>query len=678
MASESSTELICQHLRQLWSQGPGLTLEDVEEWTAHHGERVSRQAISRALNGRVRRMRDQTALQLARFIESQTNGVIGGEYLLAGRNEPLHATPGPAPNRVEPALQTSSLAEPESIEGQDTWQAVVRTLQESLWRARAAATPDPALLHSLYVRLGDAHLWGGGEYAIARGYFQTAITHATSSRDQALLCTRLGIVGQITANDAEPHLGMALAAAQGDPEVKAWIHGLQALIAHERDYDLPRATRLAKTALSEPGLDQGMRWYVQQMLLCLLGAQSMVSELDHEAARLLTSTARPRDQATYRGTLASSYMRAGHLHTALAHGRAALALHAELGASASELANAHWIIGRACAWMGEVREARRHLTTHQRPNTTTLFLLCKTWMEDRDRGCLGHAQELLEILIRTISAGHACLGVDPPDSPPIRRLWKAFHYFGPVERILDYYGARQQLHRRLSSVAEGLPKLGELVWFASHPGERAPVRDSLPCEDWTWRPGGPDGSFEMVGQRVSIWASPRGGVTRMDLPQMVAKVGKSVRLQARIHGGGDVSTDLVRCRGDARAGTIDGSAHGGGGVMLALGADTVVRLFAHLQEPGDVLWEVRQGGSARTLGRGFMGDDPLHLRLELVDGVCRADVSSDGAAWYSLGEAKVEVDGPTSAGIFGEAAQDLLAITARAETVFDEIRLDAG
>ena len=79
----------------------------------------------------------------------------------------------------------------------------------------------------------------------------------------------------------------------------------------------------------------------------------------------------------------------------------------------------------------------------------------------------------------------------------------------------------------------------------------------------------------------------------------------------------------------------------------------------------------------RRIGSRFLQRPGLN-RKELLHGVCRADVSSDGAAWFSLGDTRLEVDGPTSAGIFGEAAQDLIAITARAETVFDEIRLEAG
>ena len=85
MVGEIVTQRITSALKDLY-KNQGFKLEYVEAWTKQHGYPVGRQAVSRALNGKVRRMREETAKGLAQLIEEETAGKISASELLSPRS----------------------------------------------------------------------------------------------------------------------------------------------------------------------------------------------------------------------------------------------------------------------------------------------------------------------------------------------------------------------------------------------------------------------------------------------------------------------------------------------------------------------------------------------------------------------------------------------------------------
>jgi uncharacterized protein YjbI with pentapeptide repeats len=75
MAGDRATARICRELSSLYRE-TGFKLEWAEAWTREHGHKVSRDTFSRAIRHRIGRMRDDTAQQIAEFIECETDGAI--------------------------------------------------------------------------------------------------------------------------------------------------------------------------------------------------------------------------------------------------------------------------------------------------------------------------------------------------------------------------------------------------------------------------------------------------------------------------------------------------------------------------------------------------------------------------------------------------------------------------
>lgn len=81
MAGRVVTERICEHLKQL-KRKTEFKLEYVEAWTEARGHKVSRQTVSRALNGKVKHLRNDSAEMLATFVEAMTDGAVVATTLL--------------------------------------------------------------------------------------------------------------------------------------------------------------------------------------------------------------------------------------------------------------------------------------------------------------------------------------------------------------------------------------------------------------------------------------------------------------------------------------------------------------------------------------------------------------------------------------------------------------------
>ena len=82
MLGPSTTRQICTALKDCYRRGPGFKLEYVEAWTGALGYPVSRQTVSRAIQSPPTRLRRQTGVHLAQFLEHLTDGNIRAADLL--------------------------------------------------------------------------------------------------------------------------------------------------------------------------------------------------------------------------------------------------------------------------------------------------------------------------------------------------------------------------------------------------------------------------------------------------------------------------------------------------------------------------------------------------------------------------------------------------------------------
>ncbi len=83
------TSRLSNALKELYDT-QGFKLEYTEAWTKQNGHRISRDTISQAIRGNIRRMKDSTALSLAEFIEYETKGNVPARSLLNGHQNGYH------------------------------------------------------------------------------------------------------------------------------------------------------------------------------------------------------------------------------------------------------------------------------------------------------------------------------------------------------------------------------------------------------------------------------------------------------------------------------------------------------------------------------------------------------------------------------------------------------------
>jgi hypothetical protein len=81
MVGSPTAKRIASELTNLYHTR-GFKLEYAEAWTSENSNRVGRDTVSRAVNGRVRNMQSRTAVGLAQFIEHESRGSVRASSLL--------------------------------------------------------------------------------------------------------------------------------------------------------------------------------------------------------------------------------------------------------------------------------------------------------------------------------------------------------------------------------------------------------------------------------------------------------------------------------------------------------------------------------------------------------------------------------------------------------------------
>lgn len=149
-------------------------------------------------------------------------------------------------------------------------------------------------------------------------------------------------------------------------------------------------------------------------------------------------------------------------------------------------------------------------------------------------------------------------------------------------------------------------------------------------------------------------------------------------LQATLDGAEHMVSDLVHCRRQAQTREISDQATGEGGLLILRDKHNALRLFAHIQEPGEVLCEIRQEEQRWILGHGLLEEGPLHLRIERKGTRIHVYAGNEEGTWYLCGEIDLPGWDRVEVGVYGEAPVDLYSIVKQTETRFCEVGLDAS
>lgn len=550
------------------------------------------------------------------------------------------------------------------------WRDALRYYMEAQWRAAAGASPRIRCM--IYERIGYVQFHAAREPEIARGYYEAALSWARSPQERIVLLCRLAETypgGMLRARYLEEAMRI-LKHVQGEH-----LGGLVLCLQAEKalgEGDLDRAYQMAERALHSREAPEDIAIRSRCVLMQVIGTRRNREELQGHARYLEALSPYTWTTAQFRSALARAYEAAGWPSEALRHMEEATRLFEALGREA-ETSDAYAAMGAFALKLGAYKEARSYLKQalqRSAPRHEIIYtLLCKTWVYDHHPHGVQWAAEGLQAWVEV-----------PFRYPsPDGSLGTLLHRFGPMERIFRETGQSETFRRQLTASRKRLKHTGyhtEGIWYLDTSMEcpaPSPVQDR---NGWSWTPGSQDGAFAWHGPLV-LRTAPLRGFNQMDMPRMMCRVSGEFTLQATLDGAEHIASDVVRCRCQARTGEISDQADGGGGLLILRDKHNALRLFVHVQEPGEVLCEIRQEERRRILGRGLLGDGRICLQIERRGRMMRTYAGNEGGAWYLCGEIELPDWDTVEIGVYGECPVYLYAIVKQTETRFHEIRLDA-
>ena len=672
------TQRICNHLKYLRDNDSELTLEMVERWTDENGHKVSRQTISRALNDGAKNMRQATARQLAEFIEEKTEQRVIAADLLSG-NQNLSALeqhpPSPLPDDVDKNVK-ALLQKGDRYRNRPNWQNAIRLYTEALLLVPTATRNQPKLHQIICERIGDLYFIAAKEPEIARGFYESALSSVESPQVEIRLLFRMA-----QTYDGSPLMMLYMEnvdrklAQKHDSILQGWLYCLQAMQAF-READRSGALELAKKALEITLLPKDILQLSHNVLLRAIGT-FRDQKLLHEYEQQLLSkdgVVKPEDWIA----LADGFAEAGNMQDALKYLKKALKLLKDQGQK-SDQSNVYLKMGYVATIMGAIEQARGYIRqSFTFPSANRYqgnLILCKTWLHDHHTKGTRWARDLLKVVGEMLSHLQE---KTPLHEQPAHINYQLLHRLGLAEQIFRKVNRIEEFQKKLDEFRECFEKKripAKPVWYFDEAVNFAEVKPVKIGDGWEWEPGSEDGAMREKQNGIVLETAPLRGFGQVDVPRLLHPVSGEFAIQATIHGGDQVTAAIRQCSKQALDGDIAGCAAGGGGLLLFKDQRNLLRLFAHVQAPGEVLCELRSEGVSCILGRGFIGYEPLRLRVEREGSMVRAYAGGSGGSWYLCGEVDLPWD-QVQVGMYGEAVIDLYAITKRAEARFWDVGLE--
>lgn len=544
------------------------------------------------------------------------------------------------------------------------WRDALRYYVEALWQSHPL---ESSVKLGIYQRIGDLQFYAADEPEIARGYYEAAFRFTTTPRERALLLCRVAETYRHTPQIVKTLEDAARLVA--DEDVSSWVaYRRLSLLPMKSLAERSETYEVARRVTSVPGLPRELVFYAHQTFLYLAGYAFKDREAVDDQLRLLeTFPPQSFERAQFHQGLAHAYWGLGSYPEALHHAQCASGLLESLGRW-YRAAEALHLEGRVHLAMGSFAATRRVMTRVMslslQLTPESLRWLSKTWSYDHTPQGIEWAGQLVEAYIAEQQSVNETL------------LEIMLHGLGIVERIYHVEGRRSEFCDQLDVFSRRLPERLGVTWYATPAPLLSPV---LPAslEEFEWTPGDEKGAYEIVEGGVVFCAHPEQGFNHLNMPRLTKRVSGDFSLEATIHAGRDVIASTIRARELAREGLHAQSAVGGGGLIVIFGPGNALRLTAHVDEPGEVFFEVSRDRWRLNNGRGYISDDPLTLRLDRRGQRFSAYVKPEGGSWLSLGSAEV-LWGDVEVGVYGESILDYYpSLVSRATCTLTGVGLEA-
>ena len=560
------------------------------------------------------------------------------------------------------------------------WRDALRYYQEALWLTWSQPGNSQEMRRAAYERIGDVHLLTVTEPEIARGYYEAALALTQNPREIVSLLCRLveTYAGSPRAIQCLEDAARLVAQVQ-DKALQTWVQFLQAKINPLPSFSSQRTLyRLGHQLLQQHTLPVPLLNHIRLAHLQLAGEFRDLKAIQNHALALKQIPLQSWTAACHHFSLGGAYHNIGYLSDAKFHMEQAARIFNHLGRSDEAYAAYDNWAGDAI-YMGEWAQARSLLQEifprAMEGQPLGIFqCMCKTWIYDHHPDGPQWARQQLEALSTHL------LGKSLEERPwnidvPLQEL-------GSAERIFRDIGQKEEFKTLLETFVERLQKAGyknKAIWCFHNSIERPEVMPVDDVKKWRWTAGSKEGGFSIEKGKVILSTAPHMGFIYLTIPRLMKTVLGDFTLQATVHSGIEVLENVVYCRQQAGTGHTAEKAMGGGGLLVLKDPLNNLRLFAHVREPSEVFFEVRENGQRRTLGRGLLKDNsPVCLRLEKKGTSLWAYAANEGCDWYLCGEIDLPNWERVEVGIYGECLTDLYPLVRRAETRFWNIGLKSS
>jgi DNA-binding NtrC family response regulator/tetratricopeptide (TPR) repeat protein len=273
----------------------------------------------------------------------------------------------------------------------------------------------------------------------------------------------------------------------------------------------------------------------------------------------------------------------------------------------------------------------------------------------------------------------------PAPQPEDEGLQKYHESLGYIERIFGRMGQPARFRAfcrtmRLKESERGVRV--ERVWW-SEPGRpdeegwRQTEEAGFAGTDWQWVDPHGVCRYSVDDGVLTIHVTEILGFNELTFPRLVRELGGDFAVEVEVKSAEEMEAAQRERLARLREGRLDRQLPfpAGVGLLVCDEKGNGVRLGAHVQAPGDVLFDGRMDGERPVYGRAWSDGGAIVLRLERRGNGFRAFCRSAGGGWLCCGEVEAPVGYQVQVGLCAEIPFMFSHLVRWAEGCFVEVRL---
>jgi DNA-binding NtrC family response regulator/tetratricopeptide (TPR) repeat protein len=341
-----------------------------------------------------------------------------------------------------------------------------------------------------------------------------------------------------------------------------------------------------------------------------------------------------------------------------------------------------YLLARARAWLGDFERADRHWRRSremgQQEGNEFSFRHLMEWARYASQA--GEHERALRLLGEALEADITPgAGVDLLShfSIDITNIERIFRRADRAVDFFDYCRRFQERGKVLGVSVEGTwwgtegttsPEAWREVEGVSFSAEKSGRR-------WEWED--PSGECNSSTEDGSLQIQVCGivGFSALTFPRLLYPLEGDFAVELEVADVGIVEADQRERLAQLRQGRLDRQVPlmGAGGLLLLDDQQNAIRLGAHIQCPGGVLFNGRNAEKFQTYGRGLLDAGRAMLRLERRDGYLTGWFRSGEGEWMECGKVEDRLGWKIRAGCFAEIPEHFYYLARRGESRFSGI-----